>query len=526
MARIFAAVFLLTSALALAQEPKAAPKVKFTPGQIADAQAKLVAAKCTLNRPEAHREDWEAFLRKPAEPQAAVDLVGFPNDTSDADLAKLLPHAKRLPALKAIMLWNTDKVTAKGLKLLAKELPDLQGIILTNVSIADRDFGEFVALRSLTWMEINDTPIRDAAMAEIAMIPKLANLTLNGTRFVSPRGIDSLQKASRLTELNMDISADRLPLATAIGKLAALTRIHVYPAGDDEAEELGKLKELTHLDLTQVVETAKMTPWEQRARRFGQVSDSGLKHFMGCKSLTSIRVSGSVRLSGVPELAKLEGLSELDVASTSVNDEGLNVVRKCKALTKLDLSFTQVTDEGVRELADLPRLEVLTLDDVPKLTDKSLEALGQVRTLKSLSMDGTRVSATECRSLSYLTALRHLSLKATDVSPNSFTILGAAKSLQALDLRENCPHLGSRDIGPLQGMLPKTKILAYSCSGIGWLGSYGYSFKLPEVKSPPVRSNPVTPPRTALTPPKVPVPMAPPKVAPPATKTGGGSPKG
>lgn len=521
MLRFTAILVLLTSTLAAAQDPK---KPKFTPGQIADAQNKLIAAKCSLNRPEALREDWEYFLRKPADPPAPIDLVGFPNDTSDADLAKLLPFAKRLPALKAVMLWNTDKITAKGLKLLAKELPDLQGLILTNVTIPDRDLGELASLPRLTWIEITDMPIRDAGLNELAAVPKLAKLTLIGTKFVTPRGITHLQKAKDLRELNMDISSDSMPFAEEIGKLTDLSRIHLFPVDDDEAAELGKLKNLVSLDLTPLEASAKATPWGLRmARTGGKLSDSGLKEFMECKSLATIRVAGRVRVEGVPELAKLEGLTELDLNSSATSDAGLAIIRKLKALTKLDLSYTAVTDEGVADLADLPRLEKLHLD-FTKLGDKSLESLSQIRTLHDLTLDGTKVSATDARGLSQLSALRHLSLRATNVGPNSFPILGSARSVQVMDLRENCPNLSYRDIGPLQGMLPKGKVLADSCSlGGGWAGAIGYNFKLPEVRSPTSpRATPM--PKTPVA--TKPMPMKePPKVAPPTPpRTGGTSP--
>ncbi|RIB26631.1 hypothetical protein C2G38_2162844 [Gigaspora rosea] len=98
---------------------------------------------------------------------------------------------------------------------------------------------------------------------------------------------------------------------------------------------------------------------------FINVTDSGVMHFAGAKSLTFLFLSGT-KLTGVKMFAlkNLENLVELYLDRTSITDAGIvylaginaSLSTICKStfanrkLKYLDVGYTRVTDKGVKEL--------------------------------------------------------------------------------------------------------------------------------------------------------------------------------
>src|SRR5262249_57481713 len=74
-----------------------------------------------------------------------------------------------------------------------------------------------------------------------------------------------------------------------------------------------------------------------------QVSDAGLEHFKGCKSLTHLHLHGTqVSDAGLEHFKGCKSLTHLDLNGTQVSDAGLARFKGCKNLTLLDLTGTHV----------------------------------------------------------------------------------------------------------------------------------------------------------------------------------------
>jgi hypothetical protein len=528
LAAVFVLALIPASELSARGQKKARVR-KFTPEQVQEAEFRLRAANCLILRREPLREPWEALLarrgmdhrnNKPVDPSAPIELVGFPNDTSDADLAKLLPLLERFESLKAVQLWNTSKVTAKGLKLIATKLPYIQGLILSDVRIADDALAELAALKSLTWLVASDGALTDGGLKELASSPTLTSLTSTRNRGVSAAGIRTLAGMKSLRELKVDISRDPLGMASALGQLGNLSRLNAYPVGDEEAVHIGRLKQLTSLDLLEPDDALT------RAGGRGSLTDAGIHEFVGCKALTTLRVTGrGIVIETLPELAMLADLRELSLSNTGTSDAALSILARMKGLERLELRRTAVTDKGVRLLADLPRLAVLDISE-NRVGDESLEVLTRVRSLLALAMDDTQVAASALE-LGSFACLKHLSLQAANVSPASFKSLAKARSVLVLDLQRNCPNVNPANVRPLKAALGTVcSVLTDGCGPVesGWPGAVGYAFRstMPDVKPP---SSIVTgPPRTEKPEPKVvpkPMPQPPPAQRPPPPPSGG-----
>src|SRR5262245_27370004 len=174
-----------------AQAPKKAPpKPKFTAQQIAEAEWKLTSFKSALHHEEPKDVDDDPLLRPflPPRPRGPVDLVAFPEVTTDADLAKLLPFANRLPALKGFDLGPCHKISAGGLKHLAR-VPDLEGLFLDGLELPDDALKELAALPNLMWLDLSNTPTTAAAVRELANLKRLQTLILKHVPKFSADGI-------------------------------------------------------------------------------------------------------------------------------------------------------------------------------------------------------------------------------------------------------------------------------------------------------------------------------------------------
>ena len=116
----------------------AQPKKPAAPQEIAAAEQALVKFGCQLHRAT---PDGAVLLKGkggPAAPSQAVDVIKFPTKTTNADLAKLLPLARKLPALVAIDLGDTkvddECIKADHTRYMASTIPGAQLAILSGLS--------------------------------------------------------------------------------------------------------------------------------------------------------------------------------------------------------------------------------------------------------------------------------------------------------------------------------------------------------------------------------------------------------
>jgi Leucine-rich repeat (LRR) protein len=145
-----------------------------------------------------------------------------------------------------------------------------------------------------------------------------------------------------------------------------------------------------------------------------------------------------------------------------VTDAGLAHLEGCKSLQSLDLSSTQVTDEGLKSIKDLPCLQTLILvscDSVTSaglkgvkrllslnlsrskdwnspggVTDANLEGLKDLHSLETLDLTGNRVGDEGLNHLRGLRSLQRLFLSQTAVTDAGMECLLNLQNLQALEV--------------------------------------------------------------------------------------------
>ena len=86
-------------------------------------------------------------------------------------------------------------------------------------------------------------------------------------------------------------------------------------------------------------------------------------------------------------MSKLPSLSVLDLRGVDIKDAGVTRISAMKSLQELNLGDGRFTTKGLAQLATLPRLERLFLARVRLKKEEDLGVLGEMRALRSLTLD-------------------------------------------------------------------------------------------------------------------------------------------
>ena len=146
---------------------------------------------------------------------------------------------------------------------------------------------------------------------------------------------------------------------------------------DDEGMQLlVAMSNLEHIDLSNT-----------------RITDAGVACLAGATSLRSLELSDTgVTDVGLHKLAGLTQLRNLAVNSTAVSDRGLSVVAGMPLLKGLDIENTQVTDAGLVYVGKLKNLQMLSVLGNRGVTDRGLEQLHELHSLRFLQLRGTGTS--------------------------------------------------------------------------------------------------------------------------------------
>lgn len=237
--------------------------------------------------------------------------------------------------------------------------------------------------------------IADAAAAALAIFLGGVSIAAN------PPGVDSLiakgvrikiEKDGAATELSVGSKADiTIEDYQLIGALHTLKRADISPEtarlNDDTA------KSLSHLDQL-----------EKFFANGAELTDDGFKAFAGWKNLKSFGLdhwgwyaSGHLPQKGtlgpgLAHLASCPNLEHVRLGGCRVDNRVTEALAQIASLQSVDLQHTMaVTDEGIPALRALPKLRIIKLSPQfsPRITDASLVALGEIKTLEEIEINET-----------------------------------------------------------------------------------------------------------------------------------------
>ena len=221
----------------------------------------------------------------------------------------------------------------------------------------------------------------DEFLEKLKTLPKLRELDIEETKFITPRGL------------------------TNLGQLPALERLSLYHVNEGESG----------------------------------LGDAALRNVSQIRTLRNLSISESgVTDDGMRALAGMTQLAGLSLGGNSLTDTGLKYLTGLTNLLELDLSQTmwvhshmEITDDGLTNLSNLTKLRSLWIGGLGNVTDVGLKHLSRLTELRNFAFAGSAVT-TENISFSHL---QSLDLSGSQVTDATLDHLGQFHDLQKLGLR-------------------------------------------------------------------------------------------
>src|SRR6266566_688562 len=235
--------------------------------------------------------------------------------------------------------------------------------------------------------------INDAEMIDLARLPDLERLDLSHTR-ISDEGMLNLKPAPKIKDLKLFYSEWITDLGlSAIKDWKHLRRLDVRGTriSDGTLEIVSHMTGLEALDIAQT-----------------EVTDLGLDHLIALVNLKELSV-GRGRLSnfGLVALRMLPALTYLDLsgarptppdnpggrgAGSGIPEETIRAIAELKDLRVLYLGFSAITADGLRTLGSLDKVEKLGVQGCSRVDDIALAELAKWKSLKYLDVQEAAVT--------------------------------------------------------------------------------------------------------------------------------------
>ncbi|KAK4510806.1 uncharacterized protein ATC70_005240 [Mucor velutinosus] len=278
--------------------------------------------------------------------------------------------------------------------------------------ITDNGIRALTGLKNLGYLDVNNCKVTDKGLKSLENLHHLFHLNLSKTK-ITDQGIASMVANSKFRDqlevLLLDgctrVKSSRVlvPIVNGFGNLLQLSLANTSLPEQEMTAKLGRNIKLEQLDLTNTficdddlikIISQITTLVELKMSGCGNVSTRGLSFLpRELKCLRWIQFPDrELELDGVLSRFKDLPLEHLDLTGfLNVTDEGAKHIAEMKHLRYLSLDGTKVTDEGVEMLKDLIELEKLYLDRT-LITDQGLSQLIGLSKLDTLSLCHTKVS--------------------------------------------------------------------------------------------------------------------------------------
>lgn len=278
----------------------------------------------------------------------------------------------------------------------------------------------------------------DAGLSCLTKLKPLTNLRI-ASEDVTSAGLAVLHDLSDLQRLNIWLK--HLD-AAGLDNLPGLKQLELFsiecPVSDEALTRLVGLESLTRLSL-------------------GAVSDEGLQYVGQLKQLTGLHFSGSADFTGTG-LRYLEGLSQLEELGISnamaFTGQGLEYLARLSGVRKLTISGANVLGESLVHLTGLQGLKELHIWDTP-LDEIGVQRIGELKQLERLAIQHSNLLDEHLKYLTGLTQLRQLELRENGISDEGMVHLAKLPSLQQIDVSSTFVSDGSQ--AKLQSTMPETR---------------------------------------------------------------------
>ncbi|HEV3303483.1 MAG TPA: protein kinase [Planctomycetaceae bacterium] len=332
--------------------------------------------------------------------------------------------------LKSLILWNTS-VTDGALKHV-EGLTKLEFLSLDGAQLTDAGLVHITPLKNLRELNLNWAPLTGAGFAALDTFSQLEVLYLRGNSLTDAAlvHLGGLKNLRTLYLSGQPVTDAGLAQLGGLGRLQVLEvdSTKLTDAGLAQLKDLKNLRELnlswTHVTDAGLKRLEEDLPQLQSLYLRGlYLSDAGMVHFRGFKSLGTLYLSGQpVTDSGLVHIMGLNHLMGLGLSSTRVTDAGFTNLPTLKNLRNLNLERTQVTDAVLAHMKGLAQLEDLSLGGT-RVTDAGLAGLQALKNLRVLSLKGAQLTDSVVPQLLKLRSLTEIDLSGTRLSARGYAAL-------------------------------------------------------------------------------------------------------
>ncbi len=382
-----------------------------------------------------------------------VDGAGGTEETDGTgDTSKPVDTPTRAATAKA----EDVDAAKKLLDGIGAEYTLLPGDLLTEIVIrdgsplSDENIALFGRLTDLEKLQVlNFRKLNDEMTSQLAGLKNLKALALTNSVIGDPTVGMIAESFPNLTELdlssNTNLTNDALRLISELSKLDRLTLVQ-NRFDDVGTDHLRRLKNLRVLDLRGNTGASSMTmsvlgelPKLEALKHRSVVDDFSMEDLAKSKTLKSLLIQDfAITYRSGEHIAAIDTLTELEILRCPGYDtEGVLALKGMK-LTRLTLRDLPVDDRAMEVFADLPDLTRLYLRELSSVSDDGLKNLESLKSLELLSIwDVPQMTEATVDVIATLPNLKELTIRMTDVTDAAVDKLLAMPNLKSLTFKEN-----------------------------------------------------------------------------------------
>ena len=295
-----------------------------------------------------------------------------------------------------IMMPNLVRVSFSGINdmALVRRIGDLQQLKeLDIVNSRLVDINGLSSMKNLTSLVIRNTNV-NGGVININTLQSLTSLNVDSPSLI----IEKIDSLINLTSLSIRNNNHMTDIANQLSKLKNLTHLDISENWiNDRFESLLELKQLTSLDISGNLISMK---YIEHICQLKHLKKLGLRHTRSdtigaevaqCLSqltnLTDLNILDyKIGVKGGVFIGKLTNLTKLDIRSNDIGIEGSLFMEKLYNLTFLDVSYNNIGDAGAQIVGQLKNLTCLHAD-CNDFGPSGAKVLSKLAKLKILSIN-------------------------------------------------------------------------------------------------------------------------------------------
>jgi hypothetical protein len=264
--------------------------------------------------------------------------------------------------------------------------------VRVDASVPADDLAHLAAAHTVLRLDLSHRDdLVDAQLAFLAAMPQLTALSLAHCSGVGDGAVAHLRRHANLEQVNLRWTRTGDEAVAALAGKPQLARLilggRLTDAGAARLREFPALAEVGATDSLLAVSTA-------RALTDRALADMGaLAGVVALDLHMSVFGSPHYTARGVAHLRGMTSLEELNFHGPLATDAVLREIAGIARLKHLHAQDVASGDEGFIALGQCASLEVLTVRQCPRITDRGMAAVARLPRLRSLSLGGPRLSA-------------------------------------------------------------------------------------------------------------------------------------